>query len=254
MAIGTTKLGGLDCRLVGPVDKPDPPQAVVILCHGFGASGDDLVPLAFELSRIEPAFAEDLLFVFPEAPQTIPEVPGCRAWWPIDLAALQRAAELGEFRDLRQDAPPLLPEAREKLMAVVEQLQQRTGLPLSQFVLGGFSQGSMLATDVSLRLPESVGGLVIYSGTLLVEPEWRALAPARRGLRVLQSHGTIDPLLPFEAAVWLRDLLTESGAGVEFLPFDGMHTIPAEAVTASARLIKSLIVRSDGGSAGSSDD
>jgi len=241
MAVSIKSVGDLTCRVIGPQDGHDP-QAVVIFCHGFGAPGDDLVPLANELSRLEPRLADSVLFVFPEAPRPLAEVPGGRAWWPIDLAALQEAAQDGKLRDLRQEAPPLLPDAREKLMTIIRSLQSETGLPLSRFVLGGFSQGSMLATDVSLRLEEQVGGLVIYSGTLLVEPEWRELAPARcRGMRVLQSHGTIDPLLPHEAATWLRDLLEEAGANVEFISFPGMHTIPPDAIVSSARLLAELI-------------
>ena len=212
MAIGMTRFGDLTCFMFGPMESPEPPKAVVILCHGFGASGDDLASLAPEMARIEPSLAKDVVFVFPEGPLEVPEVPGGRCWWPLDMAALQRAVEMGEFRDMRQQSPPELPDARNKLVGVIESLQERTKLPLSRFILGGFSQGSMLATDVALRLPEKAGGLLVFSGTLLVEPEWRELAPKQPGLDVLQSHGTIDPLLPYAAAQWLRDLLTESGS------------------------------------------
>ena len=241
MSPDLVKLGDLNCRIVGPWAGDRSPQAVVVFCHGFGAGGDDLVPLAAELIQLNADFAEKYLFVFPEAPLSLPEMPGARAWWPIDLPALQLAAEQGRLRDMRQESPPLLPQAREKLTGVISAVRERTGLPLSQFVLGGFSQGSMLATDVALRLPETVGGLIVFSGTLLVEPEWRELAANRAGLRVLQSHGTVDPLLPYEASLWLRDLLQESGADVQFLSFAGMHTIPYEGVTASAEFLAALL-------------
>lgn len=248
MSFEQRTVGDLTCRLVGPDPSDRPLQACVVLCHGYGAGGDDLVPLASEFARRNPQLGDQVLFVFPQGPLTIDAVPGGRAWWPIDLAALQLAGERGELRQLRQECPPRLPHARQEVMAVIEQLQEETGLPLSRFVLGGFSQGSMLATDVALRLDESVGGLLVYSGTLLVEPEWQNLAPRRRGLRVVQSHGTIDQLLPFEAATWLRDLLESAGAQVEFLSFPGMHTIPPEAVVASARLLSDVVAE------GSADD
>ncbi len=101
-------------------------------------------------------------------------------------------------------------------------------------ILGGFSQGAMLATDVALRLEEAPAGLIIWSGTLISEPEWRKRAPARRGLGVFQSHGRQDPLLPFLRAVALRDLLIEAGLEVDFLAFDGEHTIPLEALERTA--------------------
>lgn len=241
MSVQQRSLGELTCRLVGPEPSVEPPEACVVLCHGYGAGGDDLVPLAGELIRLHPQLHDRVLFVFPHGPMSVPAVPGGRAWWPIDLPALQLAGERGELRKLRQECPPRLPQAREELMGAISQLQEETGLPLSRFVLGGFSQGSMLATDVALRLEESIGGLLVYSGTLLVEPEWRELAPRRRGLRVLQSHGSVDSLLPFEAATWLRDLLESAGAEIEFLSFPGMHTIPPEAVVASARLLHELV-------------
>jgi phospholipase/carboxylesterase len=249
MSVEQRTVGNLTCRLVGPESPGQPPQACVILCHGYGAGGDDLVPLAGELRRLNPQLGERVLFVFPQGPLSMEEVPGGRAWWPIDLAALQLAGERGELRQLRQECPPRLPQARKEVMGLIEKLQEETGLSLSRFILGGFSQGSMLATDVALRLDESIGGLLIYSGTLLVEPEWRELASHRRGLRVLQSHGTSDTLLPFEAATWLRDLLESAGAQVQFLPFPGMHTIPAEAVVASARLLSEIVEKSSAGDA-----
>ncbi len=236
----TVTLGDLTCRMIGPPES-QPPEAVVVLCHGFGAPGTDLVPLADEYIRCRPELGDRVQFVFPEGPLTIPEVPGGRAWWPIDMLKLQDSIAQGEFRNVRQKVPPLLPDARRRLTAVVDEMRSRTGLPLSQFVLGGFSQGAMLATDVTLRLPESPGALIVYSGTLVAEPEWKELAPQRAGLRVLQTHGTRDPLLPFEAAEWLRDLLTEANLDVDFRGFPGTHTIPGEAIPASAELIGTLL-------------
>ena len=99
----------------------------------------------------------------------------------------------------------------------------------------------MVATDVTLRLEEAPAGLFIFSGTLICEPEWRKRAPARRGLEVLQSHGTQDPLLPFQRALALRDLLVEAGLNVDFLPFEGVHTISLEALHRAADFLVSCL-------------
>ena len=236
----TVAIGDLNCRIVRPTE-PLKPEVVVVLCHGFGAPGNDLVPLASEFLRSRPELEDRVEFVFPEGPGTIPEVPGGRCWWQIDMLELQMAIAEGRFREMRQSVPPLLPDARARLTALLTLLQAETCLPWSRFVLGGFSQGAMLATDVALRLETSPGGLIIYSGTLLAEPEWKEFAPQRAGLRVLQTHGTLDPLLPFEAALWLRELLTEAGLEVDFHSFAGMHTIPGEAIRESAELIGELL-------------
>jgi phospholipase/carboxylesterase len=230
--------GGLNCIVAEDAAQPAQDIAAVFL-HGFGASGEDLVPLAEELVLREPSLESRVKFVFPAAPLEPPEFAefGGRAWWPIDMAALQRAAMLGEFRDLRRDCPPLLSVVRQHLTDLIGEIRSETGWGVDRFVLGGFSQGSMAATDVTLRLDESPAGLVIWSGSLLCEDEWRPLAPRRAGLPVVQSHGRQDSILPFAAGEWLRDLLKEAGLRVDFHAFNGPHTIPPGAVDAAARLV-----------------
>lgn len=240
MRIQTVTLGELNCQIVGPT-APERPEAVVVLCHGFGAPGTDLIPLAGEFIRSEPRLENRVLYVFPEGPLMIPEVPGGRAWWPIDMLKLQMVIRDGRFHEMRERVPPLLPDARTRMIGLVDLLQEQTGVPLERFVLGGFSQGSMLTTDVTLHLDRTPGALLIYSGTLIGESEWREHAPRHAGLRVLQTHGTADPLLPFEAAQWLRDLLSGAGLNVEFHSFPGGHTIPADAIPRSAALIHGLL-------------
>jgi len=238
------RIAELDCVLVGS-RRDVPPELVCILCHGFGAPGDDLVPLGFEFLQREPALQDRVLFVFPEAPHSLAAygMPDGRAWWQIDMFKLQRAVQLGEFRDLRRDTPAGLMEVRKMLQAVTEQLLSDLELPASRMVLGGFSQGSMLTTDLALHLAEKPAGLVIYSGTLLSEEDWRARSQTCTGMSILQSHGRSDPLLPFTLAEELRDMFLQSGADVEFHAFPGMHTIPQVAMQATMRLLKSLLER-----------
>lgn len=237
------QLSGLTCRSVQQIDENQKPELVVILCHGFGAPGTDLVGLGEELMRCQPQLMETTRFMFPEAPLSLDELGfyGGRAWWPLDVAKLNAAIEKGEFRDQRKHNPPELTAARQLLTGLVQEVRGQTGLPASRIVLGGFSQGSMLATDVALRLDDAPGALCVWSGTLLCEEEWRELAAKRGPLKILQSHGKIDPILPFEAATWLRDLFLESGFDVDFIEFDNVHTIPREAVTSFAELLVSLL-------------
>jgi phospholipase/carboxylesterase len=155
---------------------------------------------------------------------------------------LQRAIQLGEFRNLRNDAPPLLPECRRLLATALDDLMTQTGLDISQIVLGGFSQGSMLATDVTLHLEQAPAALVVWSGTLLNAHAWEKLVSRRTGLPVLQSHGRQDLILPYAAARWLEELFVKAGLQVQFLTFDGGHTIPWEALEATAELLRNIIL------------
>jgi phospholipase/carboxylesterase len=235
-------IGRLKCRIVDQLSGAVP-RIVVILSHGYGASGSDLVPIGQELLDQVPQLQENVQFVFPEAPLALDEVglPGGRAWWPIDMVRLQLANATGRYRELRQECPSGLPEARAYLTETLTALQEKTGLPLSQFVIGGFSQGAMLSTDTALHLEQNVAALVAMSGTLLHEPEWKQLAAKHSDLRVLQSHGTEDPILPFDAAKWLRDLLQSAGANLEFIPFAGGHQIPFEVFEGFAVLLQQLV-------------
>jgi phospholipase/carboxylesterase len=248
MPLITTALGGLSCRIFQHSSAP--PTRACVLCHGFGAPGEDLVGLGPELVALSPELG-DVRFVFPAGPLSLSEMgPGWgqgRAWWKLDVDRLLSARlNARESEDVaapfRAEIPDGLVSARRHLMALVDELSRGSGLSPSRIALGGFSQGAMLATDVSLRLEEAPAALAILSGTLIAEPEWRSRAAGRKGLPVFQSHGRQDPLLPFDNAERLRDLLSGAGLKVDFLPFDGEHTIPREALTRLARLLASVVV------------
>ena len=216
--------GELECVVAGGTDgRGGGDGAVVVLLHGFGASGTDLVGLAGALDV--PAGTR---FVFPAAPLRLGGMYGDgRAWWNIDLAALDQAMRRGEFRQLAKEDPAELPSARAHVAAMLDAVSAALAPAQGRVYLGGFSQGAMLACEVALSEPERpLAGLVLLSGTLLAEARWRPLFAGRAGLRVLQSHGQQDPLLPFAMAEQLRDLFTAAGADVEFLPFRGGHEIP----------------------------
>lgn len=221
------QLGPLKVRIVGRGDGP-----VVVLLHGFGAPGDDLVPLAGAL-RAPPGTR----FVFPEAPLDLAGLEG-RAWWMIDLVRFQQAIATGAIRDLSGEVPEGLAEARRALGACLDQVEAEmmgSGEPL---YLGGFSQGAMLVTDYILRTDRTVQGLALFSGTLLAAKEWMPLMAKRAGLRCVQSHGMMDPILPYPLAETLRKLLEDAGWNVKFVPFPGPHTIPPAALEAFSEVLR----------------
>jgi len=233
-----TSIAGLSVEVSQQVSGA--PAAAVILCHGFGAPGDDLVPLAQELVARAPALSSTR-FYFPEAPLDL-GFNGARAWWEIDMAAVQRLGRDPEaLRQFRKVEPPGMSAARLKLLALVREVLDGTKLPPSKLVLGGFSQGAMLATDVALRTEEPCAGLAILSGTLLLEDAWRAKAAARAGFHVFQAHGTADPVLPFSAAEGLRELLRAAGQQVEFFSFPGGHTISGEELELLAKFLAARV-------------
>jgi phospholipase/carboxylesterase len=229
-------LGTLRARISGGTDREGGGTGpLVVLMHGFGAPGTDLVPLWRELSV--PA---SVRFVFPEAPLDLGF--GGRAWWHIDMARLQDRFNAGAAEGLIAEIPDGIAEARSAVLELLDALQRDFQSTPETTIIGGFSQGAMLATDVVLRSDRRFGGLAVLSGTLISHAEWQPLMPARAGLPVLQSHGRADPVLPFFLAERLRDELTAAGLAVEFVPFNGGHGIPGSALAGLAQLISSVAV------------
>jgi phospholipase/carboxylesterase len=215
-----TTLGALTARICGGTDGDgggDGP--VVVLLHGFGAPGDDLVGLW----RAIPA-PRGTRYVFPEAPLALGAAyAGGRAWWWIDLEArIRRDREGG--RSITE-VPDGLDAARPMLDELLSEVERALGPAPGKVVLGGFSQGAMLSLDVALRTAHPLAGLVLLSGTHIAADEWAPRFESRRGLPVFMSHGQDDPILRFSIAEGLRDTLAANGLPVEWVAFRGGHGI-----------------------------
>jgi phospholipase/carboxylesterase len=210
--------GGSDRR--GGGDGP-----AILLCHGFGAPGDDLVALARVID-----VGADVRWFFPEAPLTLPW--GGRAWWPLDMERLQALQQRGDPRTLAGETPEGLAPARAALEATIAALEAERGVTRERLLIGGFSQGAMLTTEIALHAERPFAGLVGISGNLLSAERWAEAAP-RSGpsLHAFLAHGRQDPVLPFAGAEALRLLLEKAGASVTWVPHGGQHEIPPAVVS-----------------------
>ena len=221
------RLGGLDI-----LEKPgDPQRGTIVLLHGFGADANDLAPLCNTY--------EGPTWIFPQGPLEIPFSPDDhgRAWFPVNIALLTRAVQERRWDEIFKAFPPQLNEARDCVDALLDALN----IPRSQIVLGGFSQGAVLAVETALHSPLRCGGLVIFSGTLINEINWRQLAPLHRETPFFQSHGTHDPLLPLPNAQALSLLLQEGGLKGELYTFKGGHDIPSIILKQLSSFLHNLI-------------
>ncbi len=216
-------LGGLTVRLTGGADgRGGGNGPLVVLLHGFGAPGDDLVPLG-DVMHVP----KETRFVFPEGPLNLGFGFGeSRAWWLIDMARIQADRMAGRVRDLSPEIPKGLAPARTQMLGMLNEIEQKLGADPRKMVLGGFSQGAMLSCDVMLHTEKPYAGLVQLSGNLLAQPEWGPLLPKRKGLQVFQSHGMQDEILSYVGAEALRDGLSKAGLAVEWHSFRGGHEIP----------------------------
>ena len=107
-------------------------------------------------------------------------------------------------------------------------------------MLGGFSQGALLALDLAAHDPRPLAGLVLLSGSLMDEAELTPRLPSRRGLSVRMTHGRADDVLPFERAEDLHRALVTAGLDVRFEPFEGGHEVTPAVSEGTARFVREV--------------
>ncbi len=240
--IKETSAGGL--KLTAAVPLKSTPSMLITLCHGFGATGLDLFPLAKEIVWHLSDDTNPPAFLFPEAPIDLSEDFGgeARAWWQLNMARLMQLHATDSFDLIRDEIPPGIDEARNMLQQSILDFQTACGWSDLPLVIGGFSQGAMLSVDTVLRSTlTNVKGLIVWSGALVCESKWKAAFQARPfKCAVIQTHGRTDPVLPFSTGKALNQLFREFDLDVEFHEFMGPHTIPEKGIAMATKLIESI--------------
>jgi phospholipase/carboxylesterase len=184
-------------HLDGPRIEPrGSADALVVLLHGYGANGDDLIALADGWRHRLPQAA----YVAPNAPEEIPGMPGALQWFPLT------------FRDPEERWRGVV-AARPDIDRFLDAELARYRLGADRLVLAGFSQGTMLALHIGLRRDAPPAAIVGYSG-LLVGPERLAEIGVRPP--VLLIHGEADDLIPIDALHMAREQLAAAGVAVEW--------------------------------------
>ncbi|MFO0995756.1 MAG: alpha/beta fold hydrolase [Alphaproteobacteria bacterium] len=196
------------------------PDSLVILLHGYGADGNDLIELAPHLAQALPG----AFFVSPHAPFPCEMGPFGRQWFSFQDRSLEAI-----MAGTRAAAPIL--------ESFVDELLGRFTLPESRLALIGFSQGTMMALHVAPRRAESCAGVVGFSGRLLdgavLQSEVRARPP------VLLIHGTDDELVPIDALEEASSGLSAAGLAVETHRRPGLgHGIDAEGLALATRFLQ----------------
>ncbi len=168
--------------LNGPRLTPTRGQAthLVVLCHGYGADGNDLIGLAPHWQRLLPTAA----FVAPNAPERCAPSPRGYQWFPLSRINLHELT-----RGVESAAPAL--------DAFLDSELKRLGLGSDRLALVGFSQGTMMALHVGLRRRPAPLAIVGFSG-LLVSPE-KLPAFDLPGPPILLTHGDADQTIPIAA-------------------------------------------------------
>ena len=201
----------------------------MVVLHGWGAPGDDLVPLAEALQR------PGVRFFVPAAP--LPEMGGGRAWWHLDPNARPPHASSDQLPRGFQPTPAVV-AARAAVQALIATVVDRYAP--TTVALVGFSQGAMLSIDVALAGAPGVDLVVAMSGVLLMDSVPALTAPHPSHPRFLLSHGRRDPVVPFSNGERAKELLEKHGFSVTWRPFDGGHEIPPPVLAEVDRFLFSV--------------
>ena len=194
--------------LSGPTLAPasGPATHLVVLVHGYGADGNDLIGLAEHWRGLLPRIA----FAAPNAPTRVPGSQGYQ-WFPIsriDPHEMKKGVEV---------AAPVLDEYLETELA-------RLNLPPERLALVGFSQGTMLSLHLGLRRAVKPAAIVGFSGLLPGPPPELAEFPP-----ILLTHGDQDQVIPPQALFLAAGQLGAAGATVQWHLAPGMgHGIDPE--------------------------
>jgi phospholipase/carboxylesterase len=181
----------------------------LVLLHGRGTSEQDLLPL---LEVFDPR--ERLVGAFPRGPLRLPPIG--HHWYAVE--------------DGRPD-PETFRATFERLGPWLARLAERTGVPIERTVLGGFSQGAVMAWALGLGPGRPrPAGILAMSGALPAVPGFDLQLDGLAGLPVAITHGTQDPIIPIELGRDARDRARAAGADVVYRETEVPHIVDPRVV------------------------
>ncbi|MFA5592395.1 MAG: dienelactone hydrolase family protein [Micavibrio sp.] len=199
------------------------PENIVILLHGLGANGADLIDLAGYWEQALP----DTVFVSPDAP------------FPCDMAPYGF-----QWFSLQSRAPAAMLEGIETAVPIlnrfIDETLEQYGLADEKLALAGFSQGTMMSLYTAPRRAKRIAGVLGYSGALLGAESLREEGVHKIPVRLI--HGDADPVVPVEAYHMAKAALegagfTVSGGVTRGLP----HSIDMAGIESGGAFLKEIL-------------
>ena len=196
---------------------------IVILLHGLGSNGDDLMGLVPMMSGLLPNTA----FLAPNAPLPTPFSASGYQWFEYwDRTMMQ-------ISDGIKSAAPLIVD-------YIDAAAKRFKVPNENIILCGFSQGCMMALHTGLRLVDDLGGIIGLSGVLM-NPETLLFEKVKKLPPVLLAHGLQDTVVPALASYQAEIALKSLGVDVKYIqrPYMG-HSIDDQVIKASIEFCQKI--------------
>ncbi len=195
-------------------------DSLVILLHGYGADGNDLFGIAQALAPHLPNTA----FRSPNAPERCTTNPMGYQWFPISWLDGSSEQEMAEGAE----------RAKKTLHAYLDEAMAEEGMTPDRTVIIGFSQGTMMSLDVTMRRDEAFAGLVGFSGRLIESD-----APMTCKTPVLLVHGDQDPMVPVASIHEAREALEKADVPVLWHISEGVgHGIAPDGLGLALKFIQ----------------
>ena len=211
----------LDGPRYGPV-AGGAAQQLMILLHGVGADGKDLIELAPHLGQIFPNAA----FVAPNAPNRYDQGLSGYQWISSGIRVEAEAVEA-------------VKAAADILNAFIDEELRSTGLGPQNLALIGFSQGTMMSLYTAPRRDHPIAGILGYSGRIiganLMAAETKSRPP------VFLAHGEMDPVLPIECLDAAQQTLEECDFSVQTLRCPNLgHSIDENGLVQGTNFLRTI--------------
>ncbi|MHA1538957.1 MAG: alpha/beta hydrolase [Alphaproteobacteria bacterium] len=212
-------------ELKGPVLSPKSgkkAKQLVILLHGYGADGANLIGLGAEWADALP----DAEFIAPNAPYTCEMSPFGYQWFSL----VDRTPAV--IFDFLKEVVPVLDRF------INAELKKRD-LTEKDLALVGFSQGTMMSLYVAPRRENCCAGILGYSGRLFGEENLTAEGKSKPPIMLI--HGEADDVVPFASMAHAEAELTEKGFSVETHARPNLpHSIDQEGVQLGEAFLKEI--------------
>lgn len=198
------KCGMLEGPFYFDTNQAERPARLLVLLHGWGADGRDLADLGGPLQQMMP----DLGLWCPHAPAACTANPMGRQWFELTERFFSRPEE----------ALDEMTEIVSIIEGAIEALVQEKELAIQDVVIGGFSQGGMMALHLATQSHLPAAGFASLSGALVGE----ANPISDSAQSIFLAHGKSDEVVPFAASREAQSSLEEAGHRVDFLARDGL--------------------------------
>ena len=209
----------LNTIILDPLSKEKPKNAV-ILCHGYGGDGKDISLLASYWRTYLP----ETIFICPDAPERCAASPNGFQWFDL----------------MDQTSEQILSKsfvAEKKLNKLIDEVKDKNYLKTNQIIIGGFSQGCMIALQTGIKRKDRVNSIIGYSGKIINTDHLSKNINSKPN--IILMHGDSDQVVTIDAFLEAKDFFRKNNYTIESKIFNNCeHRIPTEGSSLGLQFIK----------------